>query len=162
MLSRLHELWQERVDGVAFVKNETAFRLHSPHQFSKVQNWLEIDVDVELTDWATLTTIGRALMDPTNHLESNIHDFAAGPIDRWASSDFFQAELRELYLEIVYEDFDFRFGRQQVVWGESLGLRILDVINPQDFREFILDDFIDARIPLWGTRNRLYLRRLGV
>ena len=152
MLSRLHELWQERVDGVAFVKNETAFRLHSPRQFSKVQNWLEIDVDVELTDWATLTTIGRALMDPINHLESNIHDFAAGPIDRWASSDFFQAELRELYLEIVYEDFDFRFGRQQVVWGESLGLRILDVINPQDFREFILDDFIDARIPLWGTR----------
>lgn len=151
-LGRLHELWQERVEGVAFIRNETALRLYSPRQFSKVQNWLEADIDVELADWVTLTTIGRAVMDPANHLESNIHDFAAGPIDRWASGDFFQAELRELYLEIVYEDFDFRVGRQQVVWGESLGLRILDVINPQDFREFILDDFIDARIPLWGTR----------
>ena len=137
---------------MAFIKNETAFRLYSPRQFSKAQNWLEVDVDFELSDWITLTTIGRALIDPANHLESNTHDFAAGPIDRWASGDFFQAELRELYLEIVQGDFDLRVGRQQVVWGESLGLRILDVINPQDFREFILDDFIDARIPLWGAR----------
>ena len=143
---------RDRVDGIAFVKNETAFRLHSPHQFSKVENWLQADVDIELTDWAKLTTIARVLIDPVNHLETNIHDFDAGPIDRWESGDFFEAELRELYLEIVYEDFDFRFGRQQVVWGESLGLRILDVLNPQDFREFILDDFIDARIPLWGSR----------
>ena len=147
-----HQLWEERIDGVAFIKNETAFRLYSPRQFSKAQNWLEVDVDFELSDWMTLTTIGRALIDPANHLESNTHDFAAGPIDRWASGDFFQAELRELYLEIVQGDFDLRLGRQQVVWGESLGLRILDVINPQDFREFILDDFIDARIPLWGAR----------
>ena len=147
-----HQLWKERIDGVAFIKNETAFRLYSPRQFSKAQNWLEVDVDFELSDWMTLTTIGRALIDPANHLESNTHDFAAGPIDRWASGDFFQAELRELYLEIVQGDFDLRVGRQQVVWGESLGLRILDVINPQDFREFILDDFIDARIPLWGAR----------
>ena len=94
----------------------------------------------------------RVLLDPANHLESDIHDFDAGPIDRWEESDFFEAELRELYVEIVYENFDFRFGRQQVVWGESLGLRILDVLHPQDFREFILDDFIDARIPLWGSR----------
>ena len=150
--SWVHQLWQERIDGVAFIKNETAFRLYSPRQFSKAQNWLEIDVDIELSDWMTLTSIGRALIDPANHLESNTHDFGAGPIDRWASGDFFQAELRELYLEIVQGDFDLRVGRQQVVWGESLGLRILDVINPQDFREFILDDFIDARIPLWGTR----------
>ncbi len=143
---------RDRVDGIAFVKNETALRLHSPRQFSKVENWLQADVDIELTDWAKLTTIARVLIDPVNHLETNIHDFDAGPIDRWESGDFFEAELRELYLEIVYEDFDFRFGRQQVVWGESLGLRILDVLNPQDFREFILDDFIDARIPLWGSR----------
>ncbi len=149
---RLKELWQERVDGTAFVKNETALRLHSPRQFSKVQNWLETDLEGELNDWVTLNMISRALLDPAGHLESDTHDFAAGPIDRWASDDFFQAELRELYLEIVYGDFDLRLGRQQVVWGESLGLRILDVINPQDFREFILDDFIDARIPLWGTR----------
>ena len=149
---RLKELWQERVDGTAFLKNETALRLHSPRQFSKVQNWLETDIEVELNKRVSLNMIGRALLDPANHLESDAHDFAAGPIDRWASGDFFQAELRELYLEIVYGDFDLRVGRQQVVWGESLGLRILDVINPQDFREFILDDFIDARIPLWGTR----------
>jgi len=40
-------------------------------------------------------------------------------------------------------------GKQQVVWGQSDGLKVLDVINPQSFREFILQDFDVSRIPLW-------------
>jgi len=153
----LSTVW-ERIDGIGFVKNETAFRLQSPRQFSKVQNWFQVELDAELTDWATLTTIARALVDPVNHLETNIHDFDTSPIDRWEVGDSFEAELRELYLELTLGDFDIRLGRQQIVWGESIGLRILDVINPQDFREFILNDFIDARIPLWGTRVDYTLR----
>ena len=31
----------------------------------------------------------------------------------------------------------------------TASLIILDVVNPQSFREFILDDFEDSRIPLW-------------
>jgi hypothetical protein len=143
---------RERIELVGFVKNETAFRLHSPHQFSKVQNWFQVEVDGRLTDWAKLTVITRTLLDPANHLETDIHDFDASPVDRWESGDFFEGELRELYLELRYGQLDARLGRQQIVWGEAIGLRILDVINPQDFREFILDDFIDARIPLWGAR----------
>ncbi|MCG8589261.1 MAG: hypothetical protein MJE66_08215, partial [Proteobacteria bacterium] len=42
-----------------------------------------------------------------------------------------------------------RAGKQQVVWGKADGLKVLDVVNPQSFREFILDDFEDSRIPLW-------------
>ena len=87
-----------------------------------------------------------------NHLETDITDFDSAPVDRLEIGDSFQAELRELYLDLVYEDFDLRLGRQQIIWGESIGLRILDIINPQDFREFILNDFIDARIPLWSMR----------
>ncbi len=150
-------LW-ERTDVYGFVENETAFRLYSPRQFSKVQNWFEVEVDSELTQWAVLKIIARTLADPVNHLETNIRDFDASPIDRWEMGNSVEAELRELYFEITLGDFDVRLGRQQIVWGESLGLRILDVINPQDFREFILDDFIDARIPLWGARIDYALR----
>lgn len=99
-----------------------------------------------------LTTIARALVDPVNHLETNIHDFNTSPVNRWEIGDTFEGELRELYLELRRGHFDARLGRQQIVWGEAIGLRILDVVNPQDFREFILDDFVDARIPLWGAR----------
>ncbi len=146
------ETLRDRLDVTGYVKNETAVRLHSPHQFSKSQNWLQAEIEFELTDWAELTILGRSLFDPVNHLETNIEDFQTSPVDRLEVGDSFQAELREIYLDLLYEDFDIRLGRQQIVWGESIGLRILDVINPQDFREFILNDFIDARIPLWGLR----------
>ncbi len=143
---------RERVELVGFVKNETALRLRSPRQFSKVQNWLQVEVEGKLTRWAKLTAIARVLVDPVNHLETHIHDFNAAPVDRWEVGDTFEGELRELYLELQRGRFDARLGRQQIVWGEAIGLRILDVVNPQDFREFILDDFVDARIPLWGAR----------
>ena len=148
----LFQTLRDRLDVTGFVKNETALRFHSPHQFSKSQNWLQAEIEFELTDWAELTILGRSLFDPVNHLETDIDDFHTSPIDRLEAGDSFQAELRELYLDVLYDDFDIRLGRQQIVWGESIGLRILDVINPQDFREFILNDFIDARIPLWSLR----------
>ena len=148
----LFETLRDRLDVTGYVKNETALRLYSPRQFSKSQNWLQAEIEFELTDWAELTILGRSMFDPVNHLETNIEDFRTSPIDRLEAGNSFQAELRELYLDVLYEDFDIRLGRQQIVWGESIGLRILDVINPQDFREFILNDFIDARIPLWGLR----------
>ncbi len=143
--------YRERIDGIGFVKNASAYRFHSPHQFSKVQNWLQVEADIELTDWAIFTTIGRIIIDPVNHLETAYNNNTS-PVGRWHIGDTFEAEWREAYLELVLGDFDVRLGRQQIVWGESIGLRILDVINPQDFREFILENFIDARIPLWGTR----------
>ena len=148
----LFQTLRDRLDVTGYVKNETALRLHSPHQLSKSQNWLQAEIEFELTDWAELTILGRSMFDPVNHLETDIEDFRASPVDRLEGGNSFQAELRELYLDVLYDDFDIRLGRQQIVWGESIGLRILDVINPQDFREFILNDFIDARIPLWGLR----------
>ena len=42
-----------------------------------------------------------------------------------------------------------RLGKQQVVWGQADGIKVLDVVNPQSYREFILDDFDNSRIPLW-------------
>jgi hypothetical protein len=73
-----------------------------------------------------------------------------------AGSRWVEAELRELYLDwsgrVGPARLNLRLGRQQVVWGQSIGLRILDVVNPQDYREFILDDPIDARIPLVGAK----------
>jgi len=52
-----------------------------------------------------------------------------------------EAELREFYLETDWGKSYFTFGKQQVVWGKADGLKVLDVVNPQSFREFILEDF---------------------
>lgn len=60
-----------------------------------------------------------------------------------------ELELRELYLQGEIGDTFLTLGKQQIVWGKSDGLKVLDIVNPQSFREFILVDFDDSRIPLW-------------
>ncbi len=69
-----------------------------------------------------------------------------------------EVELRELYIDFRIGRTDVRAGKQQIVWGKADGLKVLDVVDPQDFREFILDDFEDSRIPLWSLNVE---RRLG-
>ncbi len=58
-------------------------------------------------------------------------------------------ELREFYVQTETDDWLFTLGKQAIVWGQTDGLKVLDVVNPQSFREFILDDFEGSRIPLW-------------
>ena len=62
--------------------------------------------------------------------------------------------LRELYLDTTLPLFDdegvlMRLGKQQVVWGTADGIKLLDIINPTDFRELVQNTFEDSRIPVW-------------
>lgn len=68
-----------------------------------------------------------------------------------------ELELRELYLDFSFEDANLRLGKQQVVWGQADGLKLLDVVNPQDFSRFILDQFDQSRIPIWMVNLELFL-----
>ncbi len=63
-----------------------------------------------------------------------------------------ELELRELYVDAEWQQTYFRIGKQQVVWGKADGLKVLDVVNPQSFREFILNDFDRSRIPQWTLK----------
>jgi len=60
------------------------------------------------------------------------------------------AEIRDFYLEFRGDKGLSRIGKQQIVWGRMDGIKVLDVLNPQDFREFIIDDFEDSRTSLWS------------
>lgn len=57
--------------------------------------------------------------------------------------------LRELYLDTRIGGLDLRLGKQQVVWGTADGIKLLDIINPTDFRWLNQDPMEDARIPVW-------------
>ena len=57
--------------------------------------------------------------------------------------------LRELYIDTAAGGWDFRLGKQQVVWGKADGVKFLDIINPTDFREWGQNTMEDSRIPLW-------------
>ncbi len=73
-----------------------------------------------------------------------------GPLAKPALlGDNSELELRELYYERQAGAWYLTLGKQQVVWGKADGLKVLDLVNPQSFREFILEDFDQSRIPLW-------------
>ncbi len=63
--------------------------------------------------------------------------------------------IRELYVDATLpmgqgQEWNFRVGKQQVVWGRSDLFRVLDVINPVDYsRNNIYDELEDIRIPQW-------------
>lgn len=60
------------------------------------------------------------------------------------------AELDDMYVELQRGRQLLRLGKQQIVWGALDGIKVLDTLNPQSFREFILEDFGDSRIGLWS------------
>lgn len=68
----------------------------------------------------------------------------------------FNFNLRENYLDIGAGDWDFRLGKQHVVWGEMVGLFFADVVSARDMREFILPEFDIMRIPQWAARAEYF------
>lgn len=62
--------------------------------------------------------------------------------------------IRELYVQFIKGDWDIRIGKQQVVWGQQLGKRTLDVVNPLDLRTQVigLTEWENVRIGLWMMR----------
>jgi len=65
-------------------------------------------------------------------------------------------ELRENYLDYSAGNWEFRFGKQHVVWGEMVGLFFADVVSARDMREFVLPEFDQMRIPQWAARAEYF------
>lgn len=68
----------------------------------------------------------------------------------------FNLMLRENYLDFGAGDWEFRLGRQHVIWGEMVGLFFADVVSARDMREFILPEFHIMRIPQWAARAEYF------
>jgi len=68
-----------------------------------------------------------------------------------ANDDKIDTEFRvnELFLQRSFNQHSVKFGRQTVVWGETLGNSVLDVINTSEFRDLTVIDIEDARLNQW-------------
>lgn len=156
----------EDVRWSGYLKNETAYRIKEPRSFTKMRNtlflsasypfgsryeltasgWAYYDLVYDLFDYRTIS--GRAERDriqPLAFVENLAQEKDSGVVD-----------VREFYLDIFFDNLDIRIGRQFVVWGVLTGVRIVDEINPMDFRELITPDLLDYRIPLWMLRADYY------
>ncbi len=114
-------------------------------------------LEIDLSEDVRLTAIGRLRTDAVDELEPG--DPTPREVSRLSRRGLIgnqtDIELRELYVETTFRRTYLTLGKQQIVWGKADGLKVLDVVNPQDFREFILNDFEDSRIPLWALNAEI-------
>ncbi|RLA56906.1 MAG: hypothetical protein DRR04_13625 [Gammaproteobacteria bacterium] len=125
----------------------------------KFEAIVEPRLDVNFSSGTKMVAIARIRLDTVGDLgpfEQRPDNYSGvnGPIYNDENAEL---SLRELYLDTEWAGTYWRLGKQQVVWGQADGIKVLDVVNPQSFREFILDDFDDSRIPLWMVNAEMPL-----
>jgi len=98
------------------------------------------EINVDLSNANRLTAIARLRADAQENIDPNNQT---------------EGELHEFYWETSISRTLLTLGKQQIVWGKADGLKVLDVVNPQDYREFILDEFSHSRIPIWSLNAEL-------
>lgn len=132
-----------------FLQFEAARTTASPEHWSKLRTRADLSSQGKLSDSLKWKLGARFDYDAVY----SINDFYNSDV---AKNQRFNAELRENYLDYSAGDWDFRLGRQNVVWGEMVGLFFADVVSARDQREFILPDFDQMRIPQWAARAEYF------
>ncbi|MEW6293430.1 MAG: DUF1302 family protein [Pseudomonadota bacterium] len=132
-----------------FAQFELARTVAKPDHWSKMLGRLEFGGTGRLGANVKWKLSARAdydaVFDVTNHYP--------GAVERDQRFNFM---LRENYLDIGAGDWEFRLGRQHVIWGEMVGLFFADVVSARDMREFILPEFNLLRIPQWAARAEYF------
>jgi hypothetical protein len=132
-----------------FVRGESAYTYAEPAHWSKMLVRSELDAQGALSERVKYKLGARIDYD----FVYDATDFYPRDVRRDQRFNFL---LRENYLDAGAGDWDFRLGRQHIVWGEMVGLFFADVVSAKDLREFILPDFDVLRIPQWATRAEYF------
>ncbi len=139
----------------AELKNETAFFTNSGQVNNGTRSMLD-DREHDAGDLMKFENSARIFFNGDLGEESSWHMELRPVYDTEAADDYKghmlysqNDYLRELYVDTKASDWYFRVGKQQVVWGTADGIKLLDIINPTDFRELNQNAVEDARIPVW-------------
>ena len=89
--------------------------------------------------------------------KGNVALYVNPVFDYNALDDNLDISLRQGYMDIYFDNFDLRIGKQQIIWGKADGVFITDVISPRDLSEFILPDFEEIRIGTNAIKFDYYL-----
>ncbi len=132
-----------------FVQFELARTTGDPDHWSKMRTRADLGSQGRLSDNVKWKLGVRVDYDAVY----DINDFYPQSVDNDQRSAF---DLRENYLDVSAGGWDFRLGRQHVVWGEMVGLFFADVVSARDLREFILPEFDQMRTPQWAARAEYF------
>lgn len=132
-----------------FIQNEMAYTTVKPRHWSEMMTRADVSAQGDWGGGVKWKLGARVDYDATYALT----DFYPQPV---ADNQRFNVLLRENYLDVSSGDWDFRLGRQHVVWGEMVGLFFGDVVSARDMRQFILPEFEILRIPQWAARAEYF------
>lgn len=142
--------WPESLRISGAVRQETAYRIAAPKNFSKIKQFGKLDIKYQFNDMLTLKIGGRAFLDTVYIFTDQFPDAVEQNMRK-------ELALRDAYLNISLEKMNLRIGHQQIVWGEALGQFFADVVTPKDLREFFLADFSDVRLPIWAFDMQYFI-----
>lgn len=131
------------------VQSALAYTVAHPDHWSKIKNTLALALDRELTDDIKLKVSGRFSYDGAYDV-SNFYP------ERVRRDQRFDGMFHETYLDFGLNDWNIRLGRQNIIWGEVVGLFFADVVSAKDLREFLVPEFDYIRIPQWAGRAEYF------
>jgi hypothetical protein len=133
-----------------FIQYEMARATAEPAHWTKMITRADLSGSGTLGNGIKWKLGARIDYDAVFGLHDNIYPAAVERNQR------FNVHLRENYLDVGAGNWDFRFGKQHVVWGEMVGLFFADVVSARDMREYILPEFDMMRIPQWAARAEYF------
>lgn len=133
-----------------YLQFELARTIADPEHWSKARGRFELGGHGQLSRSVKWKATGRFDYDAAYRIEDNFYPSAVRHDQRQEFS------WRETYLDISAGNWEYRLGRQNIVWGEMVGLFFADVVSAKDLREFILPEFDALRIPQWAARAEYF------
>ncbi len=132
-----------------FYQNDLAYTYAGNKHWSRFNNTLDVSGQGRTANGMGWKLGGRVHYDP-------IYDLTDHYPRAVRQDQRFEAMIREAYLDIGAGDWDFRLGRQHIVWGEMVGLFFADVVSAKDLRQLVLPDFDMIRTPQWAARAEYF------
>lgn len=158
----------DKLDIGGYLQNETSFSTKESGDILWSENKLLVYGTYNITNQIRAFFRVQGYYDAINSLQSEDYRDISGDryVDRqtyfreniWTPKTYTTSEyLKELFVEYENELFDLRVGKQQFAWGVTDGLKVLDIVYPQDFRKFNQEEFEESRIPLWSVKFDYYV-----
>jgi hypothetical protein len=134
------------------------------------KNWCNLNRTWFVTEWNyrpadifKLYSKIRVIEDSTTNVDGDLYEYNAlalstdhyGSTGRLGHDNHVTAEIWEMYGDLDLGNLWLRLGKQQIVWGEMISARILDVVNPLDKSWHFTwepEEFENIRIPQWMLR----------
>ena len=132
--------------------------------FLLMRQLLDLNIYGKFNENWSVTLEPRLFFDMTKIADNHFRQYESLP-DRFPGNGWmlrgggndFKAEMWQAYTDYRSGGLWIRLGKQQIAWGEALGLRVLDTINPLDLSQNlstdrIFEEFDRVRVPQWFLR----------